>query len=135
LVIHKTEVGLGDDVFLFCHPSIPLLHPGVVLRGLALVIRKTEVGLGGGVFRFCHPSIPLRRLGVVLRNTVAFVIHEAEDKLGDGVSLLSLRLNELICCLVVTTPVCFCSVLDRTREYRTSHQEGGVRRQSGSMRR
>src|SRR3990170_4038923 len=115
----------GGDVFLFCRPPIPLLHIGAVLRNTsALAIHKTEVRRGGSVSRFCRPPIPLLHLGAVLRNTSALVIHKTEVRLGDGVSLLSLWLDNLICCLVVATPVCFCSVLDRPREYRTSRQEG-----------
>ena len=36
--VHEAEVRLGGDVPLFCRPSMPLFHLGVVLRNLALFI-------------------------------------------------------------------------------------------------
>jgi hypothetical protein len=124
LAIHKTGVGPGGGVSRLYLASMPLLHLGAVLRNLVLVSHKTEVVLGGLIPLFCRPSVPLRRLGVALGNTFAFVIQVAEDKLCGGVSLLSLRLNELLGCLEVATTVCINRVLDRIREHRTSRQEG-----------
>src|SRR5512132_952767 len=89
-VILGADVRPGGGISRFCRPSMPLLHLGAVLPNLVLLIHKTEVVPRGFIPLFCRTSVPLRRLGEVLRNTFAFVVHEAEDKLGDVVSLLRL---------------------------------------------
>src|SRR5512134_1779026 len=129
--VHLAECELGKCIPLLCCFNLPLHGLVPVLRdAMAGFVHLAECKLARRMPLICRFPVPLCRLFPVLWNAMAVKIHEAQCELSISIALFRHWFKEAIRSLMVTTIVCFRSILKWTRDRLASNgndqeQRGG----------